>query len=34
MRLLGKRIKEKSRFAYYTLKWLLIAAIVYLIFVR
>jgi beta-hydroxylase len=34
MRLFGKRIKEKSRFAYYTLKWLLIAAIVYLIFVR
>jgi beta-hydroxylase len=33
VRLFGKRIKEKSRFAYYTLKWALIGGIVYLIFV-
>ena len=33
VRLFGKRIKEKSRFTYYTLKWLMIGGIVYLIFV-
>jgi len=31
-RLFGKRIKAKSRLAYYALKWLLIAGIAYLVF--
>jgi beta-hydroxylase len=33
VRLFGKAVKAKSRFAYYTLKWLLIGGILYLIFV-
>ena len=32
VRLLGKRIKEKSKLAYYALKWLLIAGLLYWIF--
>ena len=32
VRLLGKRIKAKSRFAYYALKWLLIGGVAYLLF--
>jgi beta-hydroxylase len=33
VRLFGKAVKAKSKFAYYTLKWLLIGGILYLIFV-
>jgi beta-hydroxylase len=32
VRLIGKWIKKKSRFAHYTLKWLLIGGVLYLIF--
>jgi beta-hydroxylase len=32
VRLFGKRIKARSRFAYYTLKWLLIGGVMYLLF--
>jgi len=34
VRLFGKAVKAKSKFAYYTLKWLLIGGILYLIFLR
>ena len=32
VRLVGKWIKRKSRFAHYTLKWLLLGGVLYLIF--
>jgi beta-hydroxylase len=32
VRLIGKRIKKKSRFAHYTLKWLILGGLLYLIF--
>jgi beta-hydroxylase len=33
LRLIGKRIKERSRFAYYTLKWFIIGGLMYWIFI-
>jgi beta-hydroxylase len=32
VRLIGKWIKRKSRFAHYTLKWLILGGVLYLIF--
>jgi beta-hydroxylase len=33
VRLIGKRIKSRSKLAHYTLKWLIIGGVVYWIFV-